>query len=431
MRPMPELTVYTEQVADLVPYANNAKLHPAKQIDEIANSIAEFGNCDPIAVWHNDEGAPEIVEGHGRVLALKQLGITEAPVIYLDHLTDEQRRVYTHVHNQTTLSSSFDYDTLTADMDNLNADWAAFGFEDYAYDEEAVIEDTPPEDAPEVCKRGEVWQLGEHRLMCGDATSTDDLEKLLDGDRPLFVFTDPPYGVAIGDKNKMLDEFDRGGRQQENIAGDTLTTGELHHLVAKAVANLKAHCSDECSYYVTAPQGADLGNMMDAMRAGGLPVRHNLIWVKNRATFSLGRLDYDYKHEPIFYTWGTRHTFYGDYNVSVIDDTTPIDRMSKEELKDLVRALKEERAESVVYCDKPQASRLHPTMKPVRLVGRLMQNSSRRGDIVCDVFGGGRHHDHSRRAVGTARPRYGNRPEVLRRHNKALGRVHRAEGREG
>lgn len=131
MRPMPELEVHEMAVADLVPYANNAKKHPREQIDQIAESIAEFGNCDPIAVWHNEAGEAEIVEGHGRVMALKKLGIETAPVIYLDHLTDEQRRVYTHVHNQTTLSSGFDEQALIEDMDNLNADWEALGFGEY------------------------------------------------------------------------------------------------------------------------------------------------------------------------------------------------------------------------------------------------------------------------------------------------------------
>lgn len=129
---MPELEIHELPVAELVPYANNAKKHPQKQVDEIAASISEFGNCDPIGVWHNVEGKPEIVEGHGRVLALRKLGIETAPVIFLDHLTDEQRRAYTHIHNQTTLSSDFDCDVLIADMDNLGMDWESFGFEKFA-----------------------------------------------------------------------------------------------------------------------------------------------------------------------------------------------------------------------------------------------------------------------------------------------------------
>lgn len=131
MRPMPKLEVREMAVADLVPYANNAKKHPREQIDQIAESISEFGNCDPIAVWHNEDGEAEIVEGHGRVMALKQLGIDTAPVICLDHLTDEQRRIYTHVHNQTTINSGFDEQALIEDMDNLNADWEALGFKEY------------------------------------------------------------------------------------------------------------------------------------------------------------------------------------------------------------------------------------------------------------------------------------------------------------
>ena len=133
MRPMPELEIHVLPVADLVPYAHNAKLHPEKQVEELTESIGDFGFCDPISVWHNEQGQAEIVEGHGRVLALQKMGIDTAPVIFLDHLTDEQRRIYTHVHNQTTLSSGFDYETLVEDMDNLNADWNAYGFEEYDY----------------------------------------------------------------------------------------------------------------------------------------------------------------------------------------------------------------------------------------------------------------------------------------------------------
>lgn len=124
---MPELTIETMAVDELVPYAGNAKLHPPEQVGQIAASIEEFGNCDPIAVWTNADGEPEIVEGHGRVMALRKLGIAAAPVIRLDHLTDEQRRAYVHVHNQTTLSSTFDFDALAVDIADLPGfDWGTF-----------------------------------------------------------------------------------------------------------------------------------------------------------------------------------------------------------------------------------------------------------------------------------------------------------------
>lgn len=137
----PELKIYELPVADLVPYARNAKEHSAAQVDTIAASIEEFGNCDPIAVWHNDKGEPEIVEGHGRLLALKKLGHEYAPVIYLDHLSDEQRRAYTHVHNQTTLNSGFDVELLDDDIEQLDFDWASFGFDIVANAGDSLAQD--------------------------------------------------------------------------------------------------------------------------------------------------------------------------------------------------------------------------------------------------------------------------------------------------
>lgn len=182
----PKLEIHELPTDALVPYEHNAKLHPKKQIDEIAKSIEEFGDCDPIAVWHNEQGKPEIVEGHGRLLALKRLGIKTAPVIYLDHLTDEQRRVYTHVHNQTTLSSGFDYDTLTEDMDSLDADWEALGFSDYlpSFEHDEVSEEEMPTDIACRCKPGDVWGCGGHRLMCGSSTDGEDMRKLAGGGSP-------------------------------------------------------------------------------------------------------------------------------------------------------------------------------------------------------------------------------------------------------
>lgn len=129
MRPMPELKVEKVPVSTLVPYAHNAKLHTAEQVEQIAASIEEFGNCDPIAVWHNSEGEPEIVEGHGRLLALKKLGIDEAPVISLDHLSDEQRRAYTHIHNKTNMNTGFDLSILAEDINTLDFEWDDFGFD--------------------------------------------------------------------------------------------------------------------------------------------------------------------------------------------------------------------------------------------------------------------------------------------------------------
>lgn len=212
--------------------------------------------------------------------------------------------------------------------------------------------------------------------------------RLWGGVEPKFVFTDPPYGVSIGDKNALLNEKNGSHSIEENILNDTLPPDELYKVLVDAFANLKNHCAEDCSYYVSSPQGGELGLMMMMMKDAGLPVRHMLIWVKNAATFSMGRLDYDYRHEPIFYTWGKKHNFYGGYSNTVVDDTSDINKMSKADLKAALRAFVERDDTSVIYEDKPMHSKLHPTMKPVKLVARFMHNNSKQGEPVADIFGG-------------------------------------------
>lgn len=175
-----------------------------------------------------------------------------------------------------------------------------------------------------------------------------------------MTFTDPPYGVAIGSKNKMLAEVNGSAGIQEDILNDTLDPQALHDLLMEAFINLRENSEDDASYYVASPQGGELAMMMMMMRDAGLPVRHLLIWVKNTPTFSMNRLDYDYQHEPIMYTWGKSHKFYGGGEIK--SSIWPFDRQTKNDL--------------------------HPTMKPVALVAEAIKNSSKKGDIVTDIFGG-------------------------------------------
>lgn len=176
-----------------------------------------------------------------------------------------------------------------------------------------------------------------------------------------MVFTDPPYGVSIGDKNAVLNSVLPSGRCAKNIENDTLGAKELYPILVKAMTNARLSCKSDASYYVTSPQGGELGlMMMMMMRDAGLPVRHMLIWEKNCATFSLGRLDYDYQHEPIFYTWTEKHHNYrnGEYRTTIWK------------------------------YDKPRKCDLHPTMKPIALVVNAIMDATREGDVVLDVFGG-------------------------------------------
>lgn len=145
MKEQPELTVVEVPVDSLVPYANNANVHSIEQIDQIAASIEEFGFCDPVGVWENADGVSEVVEGHGRILAAKQLGLDKVPVIYLNGLSDEQRRAYTHVHNQLTRNSSFDFSKLQEDLDSLDFDFDALGFADFSFEEKSEPKDTTGE----------------------------------------------------------------------------------------------------------------------------------------------------------------------------------------------------------------------------------------------------------------------------------------------
>lgn len=197
--------------------------------------------------------------------------------------------------------------------------------------------------------------------MVGSTSSKKSVERLMNGVKANMVFTDPPYGVAVGSKNKMLDDVAGGksGRCTENIYGDTMSESELHDMLLAAMRNIREACAEDASYYVTSPQGGSLGLMMMMMEAG-LQVRHMLIWRKSSPTFSMGRLNYDYQHEPIFYTWTKRHNWYGKgkFHTSVWD----VEKSRK--------------------CD------LHPTMKPVALVENALLNSSAAGDVVLDGFGG-------------------------------------------
>ena len=212
---MEDLKIEYVPIGSIKPYEKNAKLHPQEQIEQIKKSIEEFGNCDPIGIWNG-----EVVEGHGRLMALKEMGADTVPVIRLDHLTDEQRRAYALVHNKLTMNSPFDDGILTEELDNiLDIDMSMFDLGDVfepepltAVDDDFDIE--PP--AEPKAKRGDIYQLGNHRLMCGDSTNADDVKCLLGGDKAELTFTDPPYeletkgGGIFQNANNMKQIRDNG-----------------------------------------------------------------------------------------------------------------------------------------------------------------------------------------------------------------------------
>jgi site-specific DNA-methyltransferase (adenine-specific) len=224
---MKKLEIEYVDINSIKPYKNNAKLHPKEQIEQIKKSIEQFGMDDPIGIWKD-----EIVEGHGRLIACKELGYNEVPIIRLDHLTDEERKAYTLAHNKLTMNSDFDIDILNEELASFDdIDMSNFGFDmDFDTEEETeVIEDEVPEVPEEPkAKLGDIYQLGSHRLMCGDSTKKEDIEKLMNNQKANVVYTDPPYGMNLDtDYSKLPEnkEFEKqkgikGGKTYKPVIGD-------------------------------------------------------------------------------------------------------------------------------------------------------------------------------------------------------------------
>ncbi len=346
--------------AKLLPYARNARTHSDAQIAQIAASIAEFGFTNPILA--GSDGV--IVAGHGRLAAAQKLGLEVVPVVVLDHLSPTQRRALVIADNRIAENAGWDDAMLRVELGALaddDFDVALTGFdadalaELMAGDEPDADGQTDDDAVPEVSETpisrpGDVWLLGGHRLLCGDATVAASYERLLDGEQVDMVFTDPPYNVnyANSAKDKM-----RG--KDRAILNDNLGDGFYDFLLA-ALTPTVAHCRG--GIYV-AMSSSELDVLQAAFRAAGGKWSTFIIWAKN--TFTLGRADYQRQYEPILYGWpeGAQRHWCGDRDQG-----------------------------DVWNIKKPQKNDLHPTMKPVELVERAIRNSSRPGNVVLDPFGG-------------------------------------------
>ncbi len=343
----------------LIPYVRNARTHPDEQIAQIAGSIAEFGFVNPVLV--GADGV--IIAGHGRVLAARRLGMAEVPVIVLVHLDETQRRALVIADNRIAENAGWDEALLSLELAALEA--ADFDLDVIGFDLEEIerlLQETEPEatndsddeipEAPEdpITCPGDLWMLGQHRLLCGDATVLADVERVMDGALADMVFTDPPYNVDYGNSAK-----DKLRGNDRRIKNDNL--GE----------NFGTFLYDACVNILTVTKGAayicmsssELHTLQKAFKEAGGHWSTFVIWAKN--TFTLGRADYQRQYEPILYGWkeGTDHYWCGARNQG-----------------------------DVWFVDKPRKNDLHPTMKPVALVERATRNSSKSRDIVLDPFGG-------------------------------------------
>lgn len=363
---------------DLTPYENNAKRHAEEDISAIKSSINAFGMNDPIGVWGKKN---IIVEGHGRFIALRELGYTEAPCIRLDKLTDEQRRGYALAHNKTAELAGWDFEKLMQELTALESfDMDAFGFDtlpEVTASGEADSFDTDTEMEgieTQICQTGDIWRLGRHRLMCGDSTDATAIARLMEGEKADLLLTDPPYNVAVSNSKGMT------------IQNDDMEDADFIRFLESAFVAANASMRNGAAFYIWHGETEGL-NFRQACKNVGWQVRQNLVWVKNQIV--LGRQDYQWKHEPCLYGWkdGAAHYFIKNRKQpTVIDDDINIDLLSADELRELIR--NSDKFTTVMREDKPTRNAEHPTMKPLHLIKRQVKNSTKRGDKVLDIFGG-------------------------------------------
>jgi DNA modification methylase len=341
----------------LIPFARNPRTHSDAQVAQIAASIAEFGFNNPILV----DTQAGIIAAHGRLLAARKLQLKEVPVIVLDHLSAKQKRAYILADNQLALNAGWNDELLRIELAALQDEdfnINLIGFEDeelarlLAAQEAAqglTDEDAVPETQDRlVSAHGDLWVLGNHRLLCGDATVRSDLERLMTGDAADLVFTDPPYNV----------DYEGYTEDLLKIKGDRMSPAEFKQFLENAFRSYRAAIKPGASLY-TCHSSSWQREFQNALEAVGFQIRCQIIWAKNTFAWGFGR--YKFQHEPIFYAYvaGQKDSWYGDKSQST---------------------LWEEK--------KPAANRIHPTAKPVELIERALLNSSKSGDLVVDLFGG-------------------------------------------
>ena len=341
----------------LIPFARNPRTHSDAQVAQIAASIDEFGFNNPILV----DTKAGIIAGHGRLLAARKLGLKEVPVIVLDHLSEAQKRAYIIADNKLAENAGWDDDLLRSELAALQEesfDISVIGFDDEELarllaaqdategltDEDAV----PPLPENPVSHTGDLWILGDHKLLVGDATNQGDVAKLMAGDAADLVFTDPPYNV----------DYEGYTEQHLKIKGDRMSDSEFKRFLEAAFRSCRSVVKSGASLYVCHSSSWQR-EFQNALESAGFEVRCQIIWAKNTFAWGFGR--YKFQHEPIFYAHVAQQKdpWYGDKSQSTLCEEK-----------------------------KPAANRIHPTAKPVELIERALVNSSKAGDIIADPFGG-------------------------------------------
>lgn len=351
------MKITMKSLNEVIPYAGNAKKHDKKQIANVAESIRQYGFVQPVVVDRNGV----IVIGHCRVLAAKKLGLEEVPCVCVDDLTPEQVDALRLVDNKSN-ESDWDFDMLADLVPQLDLSMFDFDWGLPEMSKEEVREDEAPEvdeESEPVTKLGDIWKLGRHRLMCGDSTSAECVQKLMGGAQADILLTDPPYNVNYGSVRDVSEAVKRHRRTDGlMIKNDNMDDDAFRKFLTGAFACANEVLKPGAVFYIWHADNEGY-NFRGACRDVGRKVRECLIWNKN--TFCMGRQDYQWKHEPCLYGWkdGASHLWASDRKQT-----------------------------TVMNFDKPSKSELHPTMKPVALFDYQIKNNTKGGDIVLDLFGG-------------------------------------------
>jgi DNA modification methylase len=377
---------------DLRPYDRNSRTHSKSQVETLARSIREYGFTNPILL--DEDGV--IIAGHGRLQAARAVGLEQVPTITLRGLSEAQRRALVLADNRIALDAGWDIDLLKLELADLRDDGFDLSLTGFSLEEidsllDPSADDKDPDDAPALpaeakSKPGDVYLMGAHRLIVGDSTDVGVLGRLMDGAMADIVWTDPPYNVAY--------ESAAGKIANDNM-GDKAFYDFLLGFYSAAFAWMKPGAA----IYVAHADTEGL-NFRGAFKAAGFKLSGCIIWRKDALV--LGRSDYQWQHEPILYGWkpGSAHRWYGGRKQTTVMDlgedgpfTRLPDGRFQIQVGDRVMILGgaelvEEVVPSVIRADKPKRSSLHPTMKPVELIERMLRHNARPGDLVFDPFGG-------------------------------------------
>tara|TARA_R100001440_G_scaffold33925_2_gene52845 strand:- start:458 stop:1681 length:1224 start_codon:yes stop_codon:yes gene_type:complete len=355
---MNNLNIEYQNISKLTPYARNSRTHSDEQVSQIAASIKEFGWTNPILIDEQDG----IIAGHGRLMAAQRLNESDVPTIRLVGLTEAQKKAYVIADNKLALNAGWDEEMLAIELEDLigeNYNTDLLGFSDKEINnilstsgtdyEGLTDEDEVPDVDKTDIKEGDMFALGQHRIICGDSTNKDVLNKLLGKETIDLLLTDPPYGVNYSQKNEFLNKWDEGKRLQRDIVND-----EIEDLESFCTSFLNIIPFSQYNICYVFMGGQKLHHLRNAFDLSKLKFSQYLIWNKNNHV--LGRNDYFPKHEFICYGWKNKHKFYGTSSTTVLD------------------------------FDKPLKSDLHPTMKPVALLEKLINDGSLPNQNVYEPF---------------------------------------------